>query len=141
MEYFLVAMVAFLVSPLTLYSGFGLGTLLMPVFAFFFPVPVAVAATAVVHGANNAFKTALLGRSAERSLVLRFGLPAIPSAFFGCGSSELAGRDSRDHKLFPWGNPGGDHAHQAADGGIDRGVCSFRTVCPHCGRFALTESI
>ena len=89
MEYFLVAMVAFLVSPLTLYSGFGLGTLLMPVFAFFFPVPVAVAATAVVHGANNAFKTALLGRSAERSLVLRFGLPAIPSAFLGAALLSL----------------------------------------------------
>ncbi len=36
MEYFLVAVVSLLVSPLTLYSGFGLGTLLMPVFAFFF---------------------------------------------------------------------------------------------------------
>ena len=89
MEYFLVAGVALLVSPLTLYSGFGLGTLLMPVFALFFPVPVAVAATAVVHGANNAFKTVLLGRSAERSLVLRFGLPAIPSAFVGAALLSL----------------------------------------------------
>ena len=89
MEYFLVAVVALLVSPLTLYSGFGLGTLLMPVFALFFPVPVAVVATAVVHGANNAFKTVLLGRSAERSLVLRFGLPAIPSAFLGAALLSL----------------------------------------------------
>jgi uncharacterized membrane protein YfcA len=89
MEYLLVAVVSFLVSPLTLYSGFGLGTLLMPVFALFFPVPVAVAATAVVHGANNAFKTALLGRSAEGSLVLRFGLPAIPSALIGAALLSL----------------------------------------------------
>ena len=89
MEYFLVAVVALLVSPLTLYSGFGLGTVLMPVFALFFPVPAAVAATAVVHGANNAFKTALLGRSAERSLVLRFGLPAIPSALIGAAFLSL----------------------------------------------------
>ena len=42
-----------------------------------------MAATAVVHGVNNAFKTVLLGRSADPSLVLRFGLPAIPSAFVG----------------------------------------------------------
>ncbi|MCH8818795.1 MAG: sulfite exporter TauE/SafE family protein [Acidobacteria bacterium] len=83
MEYFIVAVVSLLISPLTLYSGFGLGTLLMPVFALFFSLPVAVVATAVVHGTNNVFKTALFGKSAERSLVLRFGLPAIPSAIIG----------------------------------------------------------
>lgn len=89
MEFFLVAVVSLLVSPLTLYSGFGLGTVLMPVFALFFPLPLAVAATAVVHGANNALKTLLMGRSAEWSLVLRFGLPAIPSAFAGAALLSL----------------------------------------------------
>jgi len=39
-----------------LLSGFGLGTLLLPVFALFFPLPVAIAATALVHLANNFFK-------------------------------------------------------------------------------------
>lgn len=48
MEYVLVAVAALSISTLTLYSGFGLGTLLMPVFALFFPVEVAVVATAVV---------------------------------------------------------------------------------------------
>ena len=33
-----VALCALLVSGLTLFSGFGLGTLLMPVFALFFPI-------------------------------------------------------------------------------------------------------
>jgi len=83
MEFLLVAVVALCVSALTLYSGFGLGTLLLPVFALFFPVEVAVAATAVVHGANNVLKVGLLGRRAERSLVLRFGIPAIGAAFLG----------------------------------------------------------
>gem|GEM_PF-6365247 len=53
MDYLVVALCAFLASGLTLYSGFGLGTLLLPVFAFFFPVEVAVGATVLVHGANN----------------------------------------------------------------------------------------
>ena len=104
MEFFLVAVVSLLVSPLTLYSGFGLGTVLMPVFALFFPLPLAVAATAVVHGANNALKTLLMGRSAEWSLVLRFGLPAIPSAFAGAallsllsGTREIATYSVKDH--------------------------------------------
>jgi len=79
----IVGLVAFGVSLLTLFSGFGLGTLLMPVFALFFPVEVAVASTAVVHAANNLFKVALLAREAPREVVLRFGLPAIAASFVG----------------------------------------------------------
>src|SRR3546814_5180859 len=56
-----------LFRSLTLYSGFGLGTILLPVFALFFPVPVAVAATGVVHLLNNVFKGTLLWQRAERS--------------------------------------------------------------------------
>jgi len=66
-----------------MYSGFGLGTLMLPVFALFFPVEVAVVATALVHGANNVFKVSLLGRNADREVVLKFGLPAILAAVLG----------------------------------------------------------
>ncbi len=75
--------VAFGVSLLTLFSGFGLGTLLMPAFAIFFPVEVAVASTALVHAANNLFKVGLLARQASREVVLRFGMPAIGASFVG----------------------------------------------------------
>lgn len=78
-----ISLVACLASGLTLFSGFGLGTLLMPAFALFFPAELAVGMTAVVHFANNLFKLALLGRQAERGTVLRFGLPAIIAAFAG----------------------------------------------------------
>jgi uncharacterized protein len=83
MEFVVVCLVALIVSALTLFSGFGLGTLLMPAFALFFPVPIAVAATAVVHLANNAFKVVLVGRHADRRVVLLFGLPAAMAAVFG----------------------------------------------------------
>jgi len=83
MELVLVAAASLLVSGLTLYSGFGLGTLLMPIFALFFPVEVAVAATAVVHGANNILKIAVVCKHADRSLILGFGVPAIIAAFAG----------------------------------------------------------
>ncbi len=78
-----VGTAALFVSGLTLFSGFGLGTLLMPVFALFFPVETAVAATAVVHGANSIFKISATGRHADRSLVFMFGIPAILAAFAG----------------------------------------------------------
>ena len=75
--YLTVALVAMFAAGLTLYSGFGLGTLLLPVFALFFPTEMAVVATALVHGANNVFKVSLLGRKADREVVINFGLPAI----------------------------------------------------------------
>ena len=80
MEYLIVCAASLVVAGLTLFSGFGLGTLLMPVFALFFPVEVAVAATAVVHLANNLFKVALVGRAADRQVLVRF---AVPAAFAG----------------------------------------------------------
>jgi uncharacterized protein len=83
MEYFTICLAAVIASALTLFSGFGLGTLLMPVFAVFFPVEVAIALTAIVHFLNNLFKLALVGRYADRTVVLRFGVPAILTAFLG----------------------------------------------------------
>lgn len=85
MDYLVVSLVALLASGLTLFSGFGLGTILMPAFALFFPVPVAVAAAAVVHLANNLFKLGLLGRSADWGVAWRFGLPGVLTAFLGAG--------------------------------------------------------
>src|SRR3546814_17012841 len=38
MDYVIVIFTAFAASGLTLYSGFGLGTVLLPAFALFFPV-------------------------------------------------------------------------------------------------------
>jgi uncharacterized membrane protein YfcA len=81
--YIAVALAALVAAGLTLYSGFGLGTLLLPVFALFFPAEMAVVATAMVHGANNLFKVSLLGRHADREVVLNFGLPAIVAAVLG----------------------------------------------------------
>jgi len=83
MEYFVVCLAALMASGLTLFSGFGLGTVLMPVLAMFFPVPVAVGAAAIVHLANNLFKLLLVGRSANKSVVVRFGVPAVIAALWG----------------------------------------------------------
>jgi len=83
MDYLLVGSVALLVATLTLFSGFGLGTLLLPAFAIFFPIQTAVAATAVVHLANNVFKFALIGRNTDRRVLLRFGVAAVLFAFLG----------------------------------------------------------
>lgn len=83
MSYLVICTVALLASALTFFSGFGLGTLLLPAFALFFPIEQAVALTAVVHFLNGLFKLTLVGRHADRHVVLRFGLPAIATSFLG----------------------------------------------------------
>ena len=95
----IIGLIAFAVSMLTLFSGFGLGTLLMPAFAVLFPVEVAVAATAVVHALNNLFKVGLLYRSAVLHVLVYFGLPAVGTAFVG---ALLLSELSQQPPVFIW---------------------------------------
>ena len=83
MEYILIPIVALLASALTFFSGFGLGTLLLPAFALFFPVDVAIALTAIVHFLNNTFKLVLVKNYINWKIALQFGLPALLFSFFG----------------------------------------------------------
>jgi len=79
----IIPAVAFGASLLTLISGFGLGTLMLPVFSIFFDITTAVAMTAVVHILNNIFKTGLLGSAVDWKILVRFGLPGILGALAG----------------------------------------------------------
>jgi uncharacterized membrane protein YfcA len=81
--FLIIPLVAFAAAMLTFFSGFGLGTLLAPVFMLFFPIELSIALTALVHFANNLFKLALVGRHAQRAVLLRFGLPAVLAALLG----------------------------------------------------------
>lgn len=83
MDYFIICLAAFIGSLLTFFSGFGLGTLLVPVFGIFFPIEMAILMTAVVHFLNNLFKLLLTGRHADVKVLLRFGLPSMIAAVAG----------------------------------------------------------
>ncbi|OQW37872.1 MAG: hypothetical protein A4E19_11900 [Nitrospira sp. SG-bin1] len=100
----IVCIAALLASALTLFSGFGLGTLLMPVVALFFPLDLAIAMTAMVHLANNLFKIGLLGRKADRSILLKFGLPAIVAAFAGAAVLTYLGELDPIYEYHAFGN-------------------------------------
>ena len=102
-----VALASLIVAALTLFSGFGLGTLLMPVFALFFPLEVAVGATAIVHLANNLFKVGLIGKHASWPVAVRFGLPAIPAALLG---ATLLAHVSELEAIALWNLGGRSHA-------------------------------
>lgn len=83
MEIFIISLIAFLVSILTFFSGFGLGTIMTPVLMLFFPVELAIALTGVVHFFNNVFKLFLVGKNANKAVLLRFGIPAVLAAMLG----------------------------------------------------------
>ncbi|WP_373520728.1 TSUP family transporter [Aquiflexum sp.] len=83
MEIFIISLTAFLVAILTFFSGFGLGTILTPVFMIFFPVDLAIALTGVVHFFNNIFKLFLVVRNADKEVLIHFGIPAVIAAFAG----------------------------------------------------------
>lgn len=83
MEFVIIPVVALVTSLLTFFSGFGLGTILLPAFAIFFPINIAVALTAIVHMLNNIFRFALVGRHANKGVILRFGIIAVIASFLG----------------------------------------------------------
>lgn len=79
----IIFLVSFLASLLTFFSGFGLGTLLMPIMAFYFPLPIAIAATAIVHFTNNIFKGILLFKLIHFQVFLKFAIPALVGTLTG----------------------------------------------------------
>ncbi|MCB0350030.1 MAG: TSUP family transporter [Bdellovibrionales bacterium] len=83
MEFIIIPLTAFAASLLTFFSGFGLGTILLPVFAIWFSLDISIALTAVVHFLNNIFKLILVGKHANKAVILKFGLPAMIAAFIG----------------------------------------------------------
>lgn len=83
MEYVLIAITVLFGAGMTFFSGFGLGTLMLPVFSLFFDVPVAIGATAIVHLSNNLFKFLLVRKHIATTVYFRFGIPAMLFAIIG----------------------------------------------------------
>jgi uncharacterized membrane protein YfcA len=68
---------------LTFFTGFGLGTILLPAFAIFLPVSLAIVATAVVHLTNNFFKLLITYKDINYRIFLLFGIPAGLASLLG----------------------------------------------------------
>ena len=83
MDFFLISAVSFAAAALALLSGFGLGTILTPAFAFFYDVKTAVFLVAVVHLLNNLLKFGLFWKSIDFNILKRFGVLAVLGALIG----------------------------------------------------------
>lgn len=83
LEVLAVVLLALTGSFLSFFSGFGLGTLLLPAFLLVFPIEIAIMAQAIVHMLNNIFKLFLLGKYADWGVIKYFGFLSVVGAFLG----------------------------------------------------------
>ncbi len=100
MEYLIVSLAAFGASLLTFFSGFGLGTILLPVFALFFSIETSILLTAIVHFLNNILKTGIMKNFINLKTILWFGFPAMVFSYFG--ASLLTYISEKNYAISTW---------------------------------------
>lgn len=79
----IIYIISFLAGTLALFSGFGLSTILIPVFMFFFEIKMAIFFVAVVHLLNNFLKLFLFRKHVDLAILKRFGFAALLGSFIG----------------------------------------------------------
>ena len=79
----LVALGAFIAAALTVPAGFGLSTVLTPLVLLLMPPHEAIAVVAIVHGAHNAGKLALLWENVDLEAFKRYGVWLILGSVVG----------------------------------------------------------
>lgn len=82
-QYVVLILVTLATSVITLFTGFGVGTIMMPVMALFFDVKVAIFLAAIVHFFNNMSRLALYRAEINWKIIQRFGVVSIIGAFIG----------------------------------------------------------
>ncbi|MFM1826575.1 MAG: hypothetical protein RLZZ37_1210 [Actinomycetota bacterium] len=83
LEFLFLAIMSFFAGAMTLFTGFGLSTLLLPVFSIFIPLPIAITATAIVHLINNFYKLILYFRNINFQIFIKFGINAAMATILG----------------------------------------------------------
>lgn len=83
MNILVILFITFLTAGLTLLTGFGLGTVMTPVFTFFYDVKIAILMVAIIHFLNNLLKLGLFWKEVDLSVIRRFGIISIVGALLG----------------------------------------------------------
>jgi uncharacterized membrane protein YfcA len=82
-EFLIVLIATFLISAVTLLTGFGVGTVLTPTFTLFYDVKTAVFLVSIVHLGNNLLKLGLFVKHVDKEILWRFGAVSILGAVAG----------------------------------------------------------
>jgi uncharacterized protein len=79
----LVALVGFLAGGIASIAGFGIGSLLTPLFAYRVGTKLAVAAVSIPHFAATAYRCWLLRKSVDRRTLISFGITSAAGGLVG----------------------------------------------------------
>lgn len=82
-QYAILIAVTLATSVVTLFTGFGVGTIMMPVMMLFFDVKVAIFLAAIVHFFTNLSRLFLYRAELNWAIIQRFGVVSILGAFIG----------------------------------------------------------
>ena len=82
-QYVMLVLITLGTSVVTLFTGFGVGTIMMPIMALFFDVKVAIFLAAIVHFFNNISRLAIYRSEINWKIIQRFGVVSIVGALIG----------------------------------------------------------
>jgi uncharacterized membrane protein YfcA len=99
-EYLILGLLSFFAGGMTLFTGFGLSTILLPVFVIFFPAAIAVPSTAIVHFLNNFYKLFIYFKKINLKVLIRFGVPALLASIAGAFLLKKLSSNERDLEII-----------------------------------------
>lgn len=83
----LLAALTFVAAAVGTLTGFGTSTIMVPVLALFFPIPVTLLFVGIIHLMGNVWKMALFRGGLDWRLILAFGIPGIVASYLGASLS------------------------------------------------------
>lgn len=78
-----ITVLTFLANIVGAISGFGLGTIMIPVLILFLPFPETILLTCIIHWFHDVWKTGFFWHGIDWKLFLYFGVPTITASFLG----------------------------------------------------------
>jgi uncharacterized membrane protein YfcA len=83
MQVFWLSALTFIASFIGTLAGFGSSTIMIPIVAMFFPLPVTLLFVAIVHFFNDLWEVVLFKHKIDRKLLVSFVIPGIIASFLG----------------------------------------------------------
>ncbi len=79
----LLVLSTFIASMFGTFTGFGISTVLIPIFLLFFPPPVTLLMVGIIHWFNNVWRLTMFRKGVVYKLILYFGVPGVLLSYTG----------------------------------------------------------
>ncbi len=83
MEIITLVVFTFIASAIGTTTSFGTSTFMVPVLGFFYPLPITLLFSGIIHWLGNLWKMHFFRSGAQTKLILLFGIPGIITSYLG----------------------------------------------------------